>query len=194
MIRSFLLALFAVSLCSAVTIEVDTATTLLDSSNFTAGTNYFAVFQLTGNTGLSNQASLSSFNFGGGSVFARDAADPVSGTFGLGPDAASTNGIGQSSATLDLSVDPVNSYALYSQRFTAGNLLRFDVVLTSLFAAGIPDQFAFQLYDSELTTLLYEVALDLTASAPVPEPTTLALTAGALATLGLTRLRRTSMT
>lgn len=188
MIRSLVLAWFAVSLCSGVTIEVDTATTLLDSSNFTSGTNYFAAFQLTGNTGLSNQASLSSFNFGGGSVFARDAADPVSGTFGLGPDASSTSGIGQPNATLDLSVNVVNNYALYSQRFTGGNLLRFDVALTALFAAGIPDQFAFQLYDSELTTLLYEVALDLTAATPVPEPTSLVLAAAALILIGL-RLR-----
>lgn len=179
-VRILLIALCAVPLCPAVTIEIDGTTSLLDSSTFTPGTSYFAVFQLTGATGLPNQASLSAFDFGSGSVFARDVSDPAFGQFILGPNPASTSGIGQTAATLDLSVDLVTSYSLYSQMFTAGERFSFDLEFTTLFVNGIPDQFAFQLYDPGLSALLYEVAIDLTPDTSIPEPGTLGLTAAAV--------------
>lgn len=49
------------------------------------------------------------------------------------------------------------------------------MVTSGTFNGGIPDSFAFQLYDSTLSTLLYEqtIAIRDTTPAGVPEPSTL---------------------
>jgi len=157
---------------AAVVVSLDTSTTLLDLSLFTPGATYYAAWQLTGSGQVNNTASVSAFDLGGGTGLDRDAGDPLFGIFTLGPNAASNAGVWQSSATLDLLVNPLDSFSLYSQRFVAGTAFEFLVDFTTNQLAGFPpDAFTFQLYDGELETLLYEVSLDLLAAGePIPEP------------------------
>jgi hypothetical protein len=44
-----------------------------------------------------------------------------------------------------------------------------------IFAGGIPDEFSFQLYDSTLSTELYEQDFDILSTSDVPEPGTAVL-------------------
>ena len=44
-----------------------------------------------------------------------------------------------------------------------------------IFAGGIPDEFSFQLYDSTLSTELYEQDLDILSTSTIPEPGTVVL-------------------
>jgi len=166
----------------ADSITLNASTTLLDSTTFTAGTNYYAVFQLVGGGTDNNIAQLLNFTFTGGSVLARDLADPTSGMFGVGPAPGDVFGIGQPGATLQLSIAPGDAFSLYSQQIVAGTLLSFDFILTTNFTPGNSfDAFTFQLYDATLTTLLYEQQVNITgAPEPTPEPTTLMLLASGL--------------
>jgi hypothetical protein len=168
-------------------VSLDSSTVLLDGSTFTAGTAYFAVFQLT-SSGFApgTQASVSAFDLGTGTGVDQSLIDPVSGNFTVGPNGALPAGIWQTNGTLDLVVDPLNAYALYSQAFFAGTTFAFDFTLsTSLVAGNVPDQFAFQLYDSELSLLYYEVATDASVPLDAPEPGT-----WCMALLGVAVLRR----
>lgn len=137
-------------------IDLDNSTSLLDGSFFTAGTTYYAAFQLTGGDASNSSAALSGFEIGGGSPVAPSPADPVAGIYAVGPDPADPSGIFQTDGTLALKVVPNNSYALYAQQFTAGTQFSFSVSLDGVFLGGTPDAFSFQLYDSGLDTLLYE--------------------------------------
>jgi hypothetical protein len=170
----------------AATLELDTSTALLDSSLFTTGTTYVAAFQLTGAGNGSTLAAMSLFDLGGGSGLPLSGADLTSGLFTVGPFPALSAGIWQPNGTLDLNVDLLNSSAVYTQAFTAGTVFRFDFLLTTSVVAGLtPDQFAFQLYDSGLSVLLYDTAFDAVPDVGVPEPGTAYLlgVAGALALL-----------
>lgn len=162
------------SLAPAATIELDTATTLLDSSSFTTGATYVAAFQLTAAGFANTQAALSMFQLDGGTGLPISPSDLTAGLFTVGPFPALTSGIWQSNGTLDLNVDPVNAYSLYTQSFTAGAAFRFDVLLTTTLPDLLltPDQFSFQLYDSNFSTLLYDTALDAIPAQSVPEPST----------------------
>ena len=179
---------------AATIVSVDTSTTLLDASNFTAGTTYYAAWQLTGAGASTNTATLSAFDLGGGAGINRQPGDPVDTPFTLGPNALSTAGVWQLSATLDLVVDPSDSFSLYSQQFVAGGSFAFRVDYTTDQIAGFtPDAFSFQLYDSTLSTLLYEVTLDLLPPGePIPEPSAWALALMGLGLL-LTRLTRRTL-
>lgn len=153
-------------------IDLDNSTSLLDGSSFTAGTTYYTAFQLTGGDASNSGASLSGFALGGGSAAAPGPADPVAGTYAVGPDPADTAGIFQTAGTLALTIVPGNSYSLYTQQFTAGTQLSFSFTLDGVYAGGTPDAFSFQMYDSSLDTLLYEQNFAILNSAPasVPEP------------------------
>jgi len=154
----------------ATTVSLDTSTTLLDSSTFTPGTTYFAVFQLTSSGTANTQAALASFDLGTGTGLNQSGGDPVSGNYLVGP-AVLASGIWQAGGTLALSVDPLNGYALYSQAFTAGSTFQFDFnLITDLLPGATPDQFAFQLYDEGISNLLYEVASDAAVPLDAPEP------------------------
>ena len=187
-------AKFALLLCltayvsQANIISLDSSTTLLDSSLFIAGTNYAAVFQLTGGGSADTSVMLSLFDLGGGAGIDQSIGDPVSGDYLVGPDSSLASGIWQSSGTLQLDVDPVNSYALYSQEFAAGSVFSFDFqLLTDLAPGGVPDEFDFQLYDPTYSTLLYDVALDATPVA-APEPASWQLAALCCAALAAHRI------
>ena len=177
-------------LCHPATlISVDTSTTLLDASNFTTGVTYYATWQLAGSGTVSNTASLSAFDLGGGTGVNRQGGDPTDDAFVLGPNALSTAGVWQLAATLDLIVDTSDSYSLYTQQFVAGDSFAFSLDLTAnLLAGNAPDAFTFQLYDANLETLLYEVSLDLLGEREVPEPSALSLGFLGIGLLGALRI------
>jgi len=164
-------------------IDLDNSTSLLDGSSFTAGMTYYTAFQLTGGDASNSSASVSGFDIGGGSAVAPSAADPVAGTYAVGPDPADPAGIFQTAGTLTLTVVPGNFYSLYTQQFMAGTNLSFSVSLDGVFQGGTPDAFSFQMYDSSLDTLLYEqdFAILNTAPASVPEPGSAGLVLAGLA-------------
>ena len=164
-------------------IELDNSTALLDSSSFTAGTTYYAAFQLTGGDASNSNAFLTGFDIGGGSVVAPSLADPVAGTYVVGPDPADAGGIFQNSGTLLLTVVPSDSYSLYTQQFTAGSQFSFTASLDGVFLGGTPDAFSFQLYDSSLSTLLYEQDISIldSGTSAVPEPGSARLSLGGIA-------------
>lgn len=173
---------------SAQSVGVNTSTMLMDGSFFTAGTTYYAAFQLTGGGTNNNSAALSSFNFGGGSALPRAVGDQTDPTFTLGPNPLDSNGIGQAGATLGLTITPADAFSLYSQMFTAGSSFSFNLALTNNFTPGnAPDAFTFQLYDAALDNLLFEQTINITG---IPEPTTLLLTGISLAFAGVAVVRR----
>lgn len=191
--RIVLPLLLAAGLSTAATIELDQSTVLLDSSTFTAGTTYIAAFQLTGGGFASSQALASGFDLSSGSGFAQDPLDVVAGLVAVGPNDSLPAGIWQANGTLSLSVTLADGFAVYTQAFQAGTTFRFTYSLfTDNPSAIMPDQFAFQLYDSTLSTLLYEVTEDaLTGGQVVPEPSTwMSGLAGVSLLLGAYRRRR----
>ena len=165
-------SLFAIPASATTTyiIVVDTSTSLLDGSFFTAGTIYYSAFQLTGGDASDSSAFVGSFDIGGGSAIAPGIADLVSGTYLVGPNAGDADGIFQTAGTLLLTVVPADSYSLYTQQFTAGSQFSLTASLNGVFLGGTPDLFSFQLYDSSLSTLLYEQDLAILDNAPTPVP------------------------
>jgi hypothetical protein len=178
----------------ADSIVINSSTVLLNSTNFTGGP-YVAVFQLVGGGTDNNIAQLSNFNFGGGVVFPFDPLGGSSGLFAFGPDPSDLDGIGQSFGTLQLQIASGNASALFMQMINPGTLFSFDFSLTNNFTPGNSfDAFTFQLYDSDLTTLLYEQQFDITgAPQSTPEPAALFLLGSGLSVLaGALRRRRTA--
>lgn len=189
--RLLFLSLLLPALAGAATIiTVDTSTTLLDSSTFTAGTPYTAAFQFTGNGITSNSATVSNIDLGGGTGETPGLGDITDPTFTVGPNGADPLGIWQANGTLTLFVGPLDASSVYTQQFTSGNQFSFAVELTGNLSDGAPpDTFTFQLYDAELSNLLYEVTVDATTG--VPEPSTaVTLLTGAGILLALGRGRR----
>src|SRR4030095_3935776 len=86
----------------ADSVTLDSSTSLLDGSKFTAGTNYFLVFQLVGGGTDNNVAQIYNFAFTGGSALPRDPSDPTFGSFTVGPSAGDLSGFGQANSTLQL--------------------------------------------------------------------------------------------
>lgn len=192
------IAVLALVLCAwlsprstaATIVTLDSNTTLLDLSVFTPGTTYYAAWQLTGSGSVANTATLSAIVLDGGIGLSRQLTDPVDDSFTLGPDASSVQGVWQNAATLELLVVPLDALSLYTQQFVAGNSFGFRVDLTANQIAGFaPDAFTFQLYDSGLETLLYEVSLDLLPAEEVPEPSTLLLALLGIGFVAAKRLR-----
>ncbi|MFL6231106.1 MAG: PEP-CTERM sorting domain-containing protein [Pyrinomonadaceae bacterium] len=188
--------LFACLVCSALAARADsvtlnTSTSLLDGTHFTAGRTYYVVFQLAGGGTDNNNAVVSNFNFGGGAMLARDPADPSFGTFAVAPNPADPTGLGQAGASLQLLIIPGDALSLFSQRLVSGSSFSFDFLLSNNFTPGNSfDSFTFQLYDADLSTLLYEQQFDITgAPQPTPEPAALLLFGSGLTGLG-TMLRR----
>jgi hypothetical protein len=159
----------------ADSVTINASTALLDSSTFTPGTTYYLAFQLTGGGTDNNSVFLTNFNFGGGSAVTRDIADPLFGTFALGANAADPSGIGQTLASLQLAITPGDAYSLYTQQLVAGSVFTFDFTRSNNFDFGSFDQFAFQLYDASLSTLLFEQTFDINGVVETPEPTSVAL-------------------
>jgi hypothetical protein len=172
-----LLVFFVVTLAEARadTITITTSTVFLDASTFTPGTTYYVAFQLTGGGTDNNSVLITNFNFGGGSVLNQDPADPTFGTFVVGPNSLDPAGIGQTLASLQLTITPGDAFSLYTQQLVAGSSLSFDFTLTNNFVSGSFDQFAFQIYDAGLSTLLFERTFDITGAETVPEPATVVL-------------------
>jgi hypothetical protein len=82
---------------------------------------------------------------------------------------------GQTLASLQLTITPGDAFSLYTQQLVAGSSLSFDFTLTNNFVSGSFDQFAFQIYDAGLSTLLFERTFDITGAETVPEPATVVL-------------------
>ena len=162
------------SIISFVTIDQTTA--LLDSTLFTIGTTYYAAWTLSGGDASDSQAVVSQVMIPGGVIIPLDMTEFAFGNFTLGPNPADTGGIFQSAGSLNLQVTAQDSFSAFTQRFTAGSSLKFKVVTSGTFNGGIPDSFAFQLYDSNLSILLYEqtIAIRDTTTSGVPEPSTFA--------------------
>lgn len=193
-----ILAILCVAMAApAAIIEVDLNTTLLNSTNFTAGFTYFATFQLN-SAGIASgtQARISKVELAGGTGNARNVNDPTAGNFALGPAPGLAAGLWQTDGILDLSVDPQNSNALFTQSFQAGSAFRFTLELvTTLSTPNVaPDQFAFQLYDSDFSTLLYDTAIDAMPNEAIPEPGSLGMLAAGLVAVAVSggRWRRLS--
>ena len=174
-----------------------------------------AVFGLTNSDSSSNNVTLSSFAFGGGSVVSGSADCTLGGTFsGLG-----CSGDLASSVTLDDADDA----AFFSQQFEPGSTFSFILNATNNFTGPTPDQFAMFLCDGALNTCYsddasgalllldfaggnlmpssfvrfgasaQELAAPTVAVAAVPEPGTLTLL-GAGAALAAARWRRRKLT
>lgn len=176
----------------ADSITLDSSTSLLDGSNFTAGTNYFVVFQLVGGGTDNNVAQIYNFTFTGGSALPRDPSNPTFGTFMVGPVASDPAGIGQVGATLDLVITPGDASALFSQAINAGSVFSFSFLLSNNFVQGNSfDAFSFQLYSADFMTLLYDQRTDITGGPqPVPEPTALLLLGSGLTGVAATLRRK----
>ncbi len=183
-----LLLVFVAELARATTVTtvfVDNKTSLLDGSSLTAGTTYYAAFQLTGGDASNSTALIA--DLGGGAPLALNPSDTV-GTFAIGPDPNSAAAAFQPFATLLLTVTPGNSYSQYAQKFVAGSALEFTVSLSGVFSGGTPDTFSFQLYSDlpvdanplndtpNLQLYSQDLAildtLDTTPTATTPEPAT----------------------
>lgn len=193
MIRFFLLACLLTpsaggSIITFVTIDQTTA--LLDATLFTTGTTYYAAWAMSAGDASASQAVVSALMIPGGVIIPLDMTEFSFGNFTLGPNPAATAGIFQPSGTLNLQVTSIDSFSAFTQRFTAGTSLQFMVVTSGTFNGGIPDSFAFQLYDRTLSTLLYEQTIAIRDTTPtgVPEPSTFVATLGLLA-LGARLLR-----
>jgi hypothetical protein len=156
-------------------VTITTSTVLLNGSNFTAGTGYYVAFQLTGGGTDNNSVLITGFNFDGGSVFNQSSSDPTFGTYVVGPNSLDPAGIGQALASLQLTITPGDAFSLYLQQVVAGSSISFDFTRTNNFVSGSFDQFAFQLYDADLSTLLFERTFDITGAETVPEPATIVL-------------------
>jgi hypothetical protein len=178
---------------SMVTIQMDNSTSLLDGSMFSSGTTYYAAFELSGSDNVNSQAWLTGFSLDGGLGLNSSGGDFVTGIFAVGPDSSDSAGIWQSGGTLGLQIteDPsapeTASFSAYTQQLVAGSGFEFTVDLSGVYLSGIPDAFTFQLYDSGLSTLLYQQELDQT-STTVPEPSTAWLCAP-IALVGIWRRR-----
>ena len=177
MIRLALLLAGAMSLAHAattLTIIVNNGTTFLDGSSLNGGTTYYAAFELTGGDASNSTALVTGIDLGGGSAVALNLSDTF-GSFTVGPNGSDPAGAFQNAGTLQLAVTPGNGYSQYAQQFVAGTQLSFTVALNGTYLGGIPDEFSFQMYDSTLSTELYEQDLDILSTSTIPEPGTVVL-------------------
>ena len=165
------LLLFA-GLAGADTILLDTTTTLDDGSQYSVGTTYYATFQMDAGDSSDGSAYIVDITLGRGTPLEVSSNDPDGGIYVVSPDPADTLGIFQSNGMLALSLTPSVAFSVYGQQFTAGLQFGFDVQLYGTYSGGTPDSFSFQLYDSSLSTLLYEqdIAIVNTSMAGTPEP------------------------
>jgi hypothetical protein len=144
--RLFTLAIGAFLLGAASTCKADTIFDVsLDTTGLVGNANFpFALdFQLTsGDTtsGVVNTATLSLFTFAAG------------GSEGVGsPFANSGNASGSLGSTVVLDTSGSSFFNEFSQYFTPGSLLTFQIDLTNnTQPSGAPDEFTFQLIDDSL--------------------------------------------
>jgi len=190
--KTLFILLWSSAACAA-TLQLDNATTLLDGSLFTAGTLYKGVFQLNGGGPLGTATTfVENIALGAGTGFAPGLDDFAVGIYTIGPNPALPLAIWQAAGRFALTVNPGNVSSIISQNFQAGSLFAFDFeFLTNLPPGETPASFAFQIYDANVTTLLYDFAFDITASTvtPVPEPALAIPAALALAALAYRRRR-----
>jgi len=148
---------------------VNNGTTFLDGSSLNGGTTYYAAFELTGgdasdSTALVTRASIS----GGGPVHV--ASEPV----GYVREASRsgrtvpTRPVAfQNAGTLQTGRHTGNSYSQYAQAVSwPGRSFPSQLRWTAFTQGGIPDEFSFQMYDSTLSTELYEQDLDILSLPP----------------------------
>lgn len=187
--------LAALSLAAAATshAQISFNVTVDTSQLWSVSNPVYLDFQLNDGSGLgdgNNTATISNFDFGGGS------AQPSPNTFG-GASGDLWSGV---------TITDSNAFNELFQPFTPGDSLTFNVTLTTQIDTPIPDEFSFAILDSSLSNLptdalgtdaLVSVNIDSanpTISAfatldgsvaaptivPVPEPSTYGIFAGVL--------------
>ena len=101
-------------------------------------------FALTNADGSANTVSLSSFDFGGGTVVAGSEDCSLGGTYsGLGCSGDLINGV---------TLQDIDFTAFFTQRFDAGSALSFTLTSTNNYTGPFPDQFAMYLCDATISS------------------------------------------
>jgi hypothetical protein len=136
--RKLTLILVLAAVLAAHNARADSFLVTLDTSPL-SGTQILG-FGLTNFDSASNAASLSAFNFDGGSAVVGSDDCTFGGTFsGLGCSGDLTSGI----ALQD--IDPTGAF--FTQQFNPGSSLSFLLTISNFFGGGVPDQFAMYLCD-----------------------------------------------
>ncbi|MDB6152369.1 MAG: sorting protein [Chthoniobacteraceae bacterium] len=147
----------------------------INTSSLTSnpGAPFSLDFQLNGGGPLSNTATVTNFDFGGGSV--DSGAFPV--TFGL-----ASGSIGSS---LSLTANSSSAFNELYQEFIPGSVLQFDVAITNNVNAPTPDAFSFSILDQNLESIptngLGNSLLMVDVSSPIPVAQTFSSAAGVAA-------------
>ena len=155
-------ALISATASQAAIIQVSINTAALLSNPASASGPFYLDFQLNGGSALlGNTATISNFNFGGGSL---------TGT-------ATTSGqvSGSLASTVTLTTDSLNSFNEFFQGFTPGSTLTFDVTHTTNVIVPTPDLFTVSILDSTLANITTDglanslVTLNIDSVLPAPQ-------------------------
>ncbi len=101
---------------------------------------FYLDFQLNGGGSLGNTATLSNFNFGGGSLSA-------------GTEMTIGQASGTLASTITLTADSSNPFNEFYQSFTPGSTLTFDVTYSTNVNVPLADLFIFSILDGSLQNI-----------------------------------------
>jgi hypothetical protein len=124
------------SAVAASSVRADTFAVTLNTSAL-SGTQILAFGFTDGDGIVDNSATMSAFNFGGGS------AQGLPSYLGTGVSGNLTSGV---------AMDDSGFSALFAQQFNVGSALSFTLNVSNNFAGGIPDAFAMYVCDASLST------------------------------------------
>lgn len=101
---------------------------------------FYLDFQLNGGGALGNTATLSNFNFGGGSLLG-------------GTEMSIGQASGTLASTITLTADSANAFNEFYQSFTPGSTLTFDVTYSTNVNVPVADLFIFSILNSSLENI-----------------------------------------